>query len=75
MILEGAMVAIASIALTAAHPGLIFGSFWKMLKAREAARNSSPSGAVANGKDGFVMQTREETESTKDQNAQGYKRF
>ena len=42
MILEGAMVAIASIALTVAHPGLIFGPYWNLARAREALRGSSP---------------------------------
>ena len=29
MILEGGMIAIASIALTVGHPGLVFGKSWK----------------------------------------------
>lgn len=43
MILEGAMIAIASISVTVAHPGLIFGPFWRLPKTREAVRGSSPS--------------------------------
>ncbi|KAI4152179.1 MAG: hypothetical protein L6R39_001877 [Caloplaca ligustica] len=34
MVLEGTMVSIACIALTAVHPGFVFGSSWKMKKAR-----------------------------------------
>ena len=34
MILEGAMVSIASLALTIMHPGPIFRSFWKLGYAR-----------------------------------------
>ena len=37
MILEGAMVAIASIALTLPHPGMVFAQNWKIAKARAAA--------------------------------------
>ena len=34
MILEGAMIAIASIALTVWHPGLVFKVFWNLDRAR-----------------------------------------
>ena len=34
MILEGAMVSIASLALTIMHPGPIFRDFWKLAYAR-----------------------------------------
>ncbi|KAL8783653.1 MAG: hypothetical protein Q9195_009327 [Heterodermia aff. obscurata] len=60
MILEGAMVAIASIALTVAHPGLIFGPFWRLPRAREAVRGSDQSGPPAeNGKNVFALNTSE----------------
>ena len=65
MILEGAMVAIASIALTIAHPGMIFGAFWSLARAREAVRNSSQSGLPAeNGKNIFALNTSELDEHT-----------
>ena len=35
MILEGAMVAISVMALTVAHPGIVFKRFWKMKRAEE----------------------------------------
>ncbi|KAL9033850.1 MAG: hypothetical protein Q9180_005729 [Flavoplaca navasiana] len=44
MILEGAMVAIASIALTLPHPGMVFGQNWKIVKARAAASGEKISG-------------------------------
>ena len=60
MILEGAMVAIASIALTVAHPGLIFGSYWNLATAREAIRGSSPSySSVEEGKSTYALDTNE----------------
>lgn len=34
MILEGAMISIASIALTVWHPGLVFKAFWALDRAR-----------------------------------------
>ena len=34
MILEGAMISIASIALTIPHPGMVFGRFWNLKVAR-----------------------------------------
>ena len=36
MILEGAMVAIAALALTLAQPGFVFKRVWKMKRASEA---------------------------------------
>lgn len=60
MILEGAMVAIASIALTSAHPGLIFGPFWSLHRAREAVRDSDQPGLPAeNGKNVFALNASE----------------
>ncbi|KAL8886374.1 MAG: hypothetical protein Q9192_006498, partial [Flavoplaca navasiana] len=44
MILEGAMVAIASIALTLPHPGMVFGRNWKIAKARAAASGEKVPG-------------------------------
>ncbi|KAL8890481.1 MAG: hypothetical protein Q9192_005865 [Flavoplaca navasiana] len=44
MILEGAMVAIASIALTLPHPGMVFGQNWNIVKARAAASGEKISG-------------------------------
>lgn len=35
MILEGAMIALASIALTVFHPGPVFKDSWKLARARE----------------------------------------
>lgn len=35
MVLEGAMVTIAAIALTVVHPGMVFGKNWSLKKARE----------------------------------------
>ena len=60
MILEGAMTAIASIALTVAHPGLLFGAFWNLTRAREAIQSTSqmePSGTQA--KDSYALHARE----------------
>ncbi|KAL8726140.1 MAG: hypothetical protein Q9166_006897 [cf. Caloplaca sp. 2 TL-2023] len=48
MILEGAMVATASIALTAPHPGMIFGKNWTMKNARAALLNSNERDSVEN---------------------------
>ena len=59
MILEGAMVAIASIALTVAHPGLIFGPYWKLARAREAVRGSSPSNSSVEGKSTYALNASE----------------
>ena len=60
MILEGAMVAIASIALTVAHPGLIFGPYWNLARAREALRGSSPSNSsVEEGKSTYALNASE----------------
>lgn len=60
MILEGAMVAIASIALTVAHPGLIFGSFWDLTRAREALRGSNPQDlSVEGGKSAYALHASE----------------
>ena len=60
MILEGAMVAIASIALTVAHPGLTFGHSWKLARAREAVGSDSPSdSSVDNTKGAFALHARE----------------
>ncbi len=36
MILEGGMICIASISLTVLHPGLVFGRYWRMARARVA---------------------------------------
>lgn len=57
MILEGAMIAIASIALTVWHPGLVFKAFWNLDRARmemqgkkrnmEDGRNGVPLSDVA----------------------------
>ncbi|KAI4177292.1 MAG: hypothetical protein LQ348_005848 [Seirophora lacunosa] len=52
MVLEGAMVATASIALTALHPGFVFGRNWSMKRARAAL--SGPS-AVAKMESEFEM--------------------
>ena len=38
MILEGGMIAIASIALTIWHPGLVFRAFWSLDRARVEIR-------------------------------------
>ena len=40
MILEGAMVATACIALTAIHPGPVFKDFWKLDAARDSIARS-----------------------------------
>ena len=45
MILEGAMVSIASLALTIMHPGPIFRGFWKLAYARaRLTGRASPDG-------------------------------
>ncbi len=50
MILEGAMIAIASTALTVYHPGLIFRSFWNLNRARiEMREDSENKGARKDG--------------------------
>lgn len=41
MLLEGAMVAIAALALTVAHPGFVFKRFWQMKRAVEALGKES----------------------------------
>ena len=43
MILEGAMVAIASMALTAFHPGPVFKDSWKSARAREVIGRLGPN--------------------------------
>ena len=49
MILEGGMIAIASIALTIWHPGLVFKAFWSLDRARVEMRRKC--GHVEDGKD------------------------
>lgn len=39
MVLEGALVTIACIALTVAHPGKVFGEYWKTSKTGSKARS------------------------------------
>lgn len=41
MLLEGAMVSIAALALTLAHPGFVFKRFWKMKRAVEVLGKES----------------------------------
>ncbi|CAF9943749.1 MAG: hypothetical protein ALECFALPRED_001191 [Alectoria fallacina] len=53
MILEGAMVVIASVALTVWHPGLVFGGFWNLNRARVTMRGESE--VVAGGKNGVLL--------------------
>ena len=36
MILEGAMIAVAVLALTVAHPGFVFKGCWKLQRAKES---------------------------------------
>ena len=55
MILEGGMIAIASIALTVWHPGLVFGAFWNLDRARVDMREKS--GITDDGKDGVRLGT------------------
>ena len=55
MILEGAMVVTASIFLTVAHPGLIFGGSWNLAKARVLATGQRGS-EVELGKGHIVAQ-------------------
>ncbi|KAL8856856.1 MAG: hypothetical protein Q9178_006573 [Gyalolechia marmorata] len=45
MILEAAMIAIACIALTVPHPGMVFGLNWKIKRARAAAASGDGSGS------------------------------
>lgn len=35
MVLEGAMVAVAAVALTIGHPGFVFGRYWKLKRTAE----------------------------------------
>ncbi|KAI4273267.1 MAG: hypothetical protein L6R38_006376 [Xanthoria sp. 2 TBL-2021] len=56
MILEGAMVGIASIVLTLPHPGMVFGQNWMMAKARAAAGHEK----VASSHDVSMERLREE---------------
>ena len=52
MVLEGAMVAIACIALTLPPPGMVFGLNWKIVKARAAAsgiEGEKPPGTSTSG--------------------------
>lgn len=53
MILEGAMVVIASTALTVYHPGLIFKKFWNLDRARVEMRGKSD--AVRAEKGGVIL--------------------
>ena len=53
MILEGGMIAIASIALTVWHPGLVFGAFWNLDNAR--AEMGGMSGNMGDGKEGMPL--------------------
>jgi len=41
MILEGAMVSVACIALTVAHPGMVFGKGWKFAQGRPTSESDS----------------------------------
>ncbi|KAL8991820.1 MAG: hypothetical protein Q9169_007625, partial [Polycauliona sp. 2 TL-2023] len=50
MILEGAMIAISTLALTIPHPGMVFGMNWKIAKARAAAERGD-AGKVGAGSD------------------------
>ena len=43
MILEGAMVSIAALAMTVVHPGFVFGQYWKL---KLANRVLSPSNSI-----------------------------
>ena len=42
MVLEGAMIAIAVISLTAFHPGVIFGEFWERCNFKFSSKDSDP---------------------------------
>ena len=53
MILEGGMIAIASIALTVWHPGLVCRAFWSLDKARVEMRGKC--GHVEDGSDGVPL--------------------
>ena len=54
MILEGGMIAIASIALTIWHPGLIFRVFWSLDRARVEMRGHMEDGKEGVPLDGFT---------------------
>ena len=49
MILEGAMVAVAALAMTVVHPGFVFGRYWKLKLAKVVF--SSPQVEMENGSD------------------------
>lgn len=53
MILEGAMIAIASIALTVWHPGLVFKAFWNLDRARGEMQGKK--GNMEDSKDGVPL--------------------
>lgn len=47
------MIVIASVALTVWHPGLVFGGFWNLNRARVTMRGESE--VVAGGKNGVLL--------------------
>ena len=57
MILEGAMIVIASIALTVWHPALIFKTFWNLDRARAEIREKREDGKE-DGRYGVLMSDR-----------------
>ena len=53
MILEGAMIVIASTALTVWHPGLVFRAFWNLERARiEMSKNGGGKGGSTRDAEG-----------------------
>ena len=59
MILEGAMIVIASTALTVWHPGLVFRAFWNLERARiEMNRNGGgKGGSPGDAEEGVPLST------------------
>ena len=59
MILEGGMITIACIALTVAHPGMVFGEGWNTSKTKsQAASEDKFSIEVEHGRSDFEMNLR-----------------
>ena len=76
MILEGAMIVIASTALTVWHPGLVFRAFWNLDRARiEMNRNGGKGGNDGNGEDGVPLSTFRGIRSDERQEVASMKRY
>lgn len=56
MILEGAMIVIASVALTVWHPGMVFRAFWSLDRARVEMGGKREGDEEGNKGDGMLSE-------------------